>query len=222
MRESDRSFSCVKAVFLNSYLTSHCFVVKMSSTIVFIFVFLCSTAVAYLLPSTCFRGLAGINVRDRTKVGLGAWSTLPSLKKKLHSFYIQTTNVTYSEWSIYLDSMATTKEDGQKNVQEIQNNYFNLLSENPDNMKILTTKKSTDKVVDKGTSSSIDILREIMDLGGNWQVQLNIFRRNIALRNNRVLHPARNAMIFTSLINTMIAGFSSFHSASLLLLLIFF
>lgn len=33
---------------------------------------------------------------------------------------------------------------------------------------------------------------------------INIFRRNIALRANRVLHPARNAQIFSLLINLMI------------------
>ena len=182
-----------------------------------VFVFFVSSAVvaAYVLP-TSFSRVPAAGLRSGVEVGLGAWSTLPSLKKKLQNFYIQSTNVTYTEWSIFFDAMVATKESGQESIQEIQMNYLNLLSENPENVKILSMKKSNDKDVDKGTSSTIDILCEIMELGGNWQNQLNIFRRNIALRNNRVLHPARNPMIFTSLINSMIAGFSSFHPALLL------
>ena len=181
-----------------------------------LFVCFVSATVAYVpLPPFFARIPTVSSVRGGVEVGLGAWSTVPSLKRKLQSFYIQTTNVTYTEWSIFFDAMVATKEEGQKNVQELHTNYFKLLSDNPENVKILSMKKSNDKDVDKGTSSSIDILREIMDLGGDWQNQLNIFRRNIALRNNRVLHPARNAMIFTSLINTMIAGVLFLHPALL-------
>ena len=49
-------------------------------------------------------------------------------------------------------------------------------------------------------------LEEITSLAGNYELQLNIFRRNIALRANRVLMPARNAQIFAQLINVLIAA----------------
>ena len=58
--------------------------------------------------------------------------------------------------------------------------------------------------VDKGTSNSKDVFLEVVDLAMDYEVVLNIFRRNIALRANRVLHPARNAQIFSQLINFMI------------------
>jgi hypothetical protein len=40
---------------------------------------------------------------------------------------------------------------------------------------------------DKGTSDSLDILAELRSFDGNYEYLLNIFRRNIALRANRVL-----------------------------------
>ena len=59
---------------------------------------------------------------------------------------------------------------------------------------------------DKGSQDSLSTLRELQSHSNSYELILNIFRRNIALRANRVLHPARNAQIFSSLINLMISN----------------
>jgi len=103
-------------------------------------------------------------------------------------------NITTTEWSIYTE-INNLFED-----KLIDNIMLNLIKQNENDKKLKNIIK-----IDKGTSNSIDILNELYELKGNYEYHLNIFRRNIALRANRVLHPANNAQTFSTLINLMIS-----------------
>ena len=105
-------------------------------------------------------------------------------------------NITTTEWSVYLDLHKVLFQD--EKVEQIIKN----LNEQKEN------EEKTKKIIkiDKGTTSSIDTLNELYLLNGNYEYHLNIFRRNIALRANRVLHPSNNAQTFSTLINLMISS----------------
>ena len=103
-------------------------------------------------------------------------------------------NVTSSEWGLFSELYL---------LDDQQNSWVTLQRELEPVMKVTRTIDDID--VDKGTTDSWDVLREVLIMEGNFDTILNKFRRNIALRANRVLHPARNAQIFALLINCMIA-----------------
>jgi hypothetical protein len=104
-------------------------------------------------------------------------------------------NITTTEWSVYLDLHKTLKDEKAALIMK------HLIEQKENHEKKTMTIK-----IDKGTSNGIDTLNELYNLNGNYEYHLNIFRRNIALRANRVLHPANNAQTFSTLINLMISN----------------
>ena len=105
-------------------------------------------------------------------------------------------NITTTEWSVYLDINKSLAD--QSNAAIIMSNLIE--------QKVINERNNNVIKIDKGTSNSIDTLNELYLLNGNYEYHLNIFRRNIALRANRVLHPANNAQTFSTLINLMISN----------------
>jgi hypothetical protein len=105
-------------------------------------------------------------------------------------------NITTTEWSVYLDIHKSLVD--QSNAAIIMSNLIEQKDINDKNNNVIK--------IDKGTSNSIDTLNELYLLNNNYEYHLNIFRRNIALRANRVLHPANNAQTFSTLINLMISN----------------
>lgn len=105
-------------------------------------------------------------------------------------------NITTTEWSVYLDIHKPLVD--QCNAAIIMSNLIEQKDINDRNNNVIK--------IDKGTSNSIDTLNELYLLNNDYEYHLNIFRRNIALRANRVLHPANNAQTFSTLINLMISN----------------
>ena len=110
-------------------------------------------------------------------------------------------NITYTEWSILFDKVRAMSGDEQLTRLKLQARA----AVGPPKAVQTAAAASANKD-DKGTTDSLDVLGELLDLNDDYTQQLNIFRRNIALRANRVLLPARNAQIFSTLINAMIAA----------------
>lgn len=98
-------------------------------------------------------------------------------------------NISFSEWSV-----ATNHFDqNTDNISSFVLQSFELGGSNSNS-------------TDKGEQSSWGSFREFCDYNFDYELAASMFRRNIALRANRVLHPARNAQIFTALINLMISA----------------
>lgn len=126
------------------------------------------------------------------------------LKSDWDSFYggkahaeLPACNITFTEWSILIDD--TTIHLGSDHSKRLIEQLLESRASNP-----MAFMNAT--AIDKGTSDSLDVLEEYYVLKGDYEYHLNVFRRNIALRANRVLHPARNAEIFSVLINLMITA----------------
>lgn len=109
----------------------------------------------------------------------------------LQSFH----NITFTEWSFLGDiRFENNEKDWDLFYSEMRTRGFEVNEFNAYDPANVNT----------GSTNSNFTLSEVLWIRSDIELPLNIFRRNIALRANRVLHPARNAQIFSTLINTMI------------------
>ena len=103
-------------------------------------------------------------------------------------------NVTFSEWAVAFDCMQSFTD-----FTESVGDRINLSRDNNNN-------GAKPILVDAGRNDSYSAFVEFCNYNSDFEIAAGMFRRNIALRANRVLHPARNAQIFTALINLMISA----------------
>lgn len=120
-----------------------------------------------------------------------------------------TANTTFTEWSVICESQAMARTSGRHRDSVFREEVLRHAGEaRLANLAFLLQSHSLYLDAhrrDKGNSSALATLEELLRLGGDFEVALQVFRRNIALRANRVLHPARNAQILSAVINSLIA-----------------
>lgn len=102
-------------------------------------------------------------------------------------------NVTFSEWTVAFDCMQSFTD-----FKESVGDRIALSGDSNNGAKPI--------FVDAGRNDSYSAFAEFCNYNSDFEIAAGMFRRNIALRANRVLHPARNAQIFTALINLMISA----------------
>jgi hypothetical protein len=117
-----------------------------------------------------------------------------------HEALVVWSNASFTELAILNDLYAG------EHFSALMSKYLPLDMVNNEGKPGEKANTKTDFSFDKGTSRTADVLAEFLYLNSSYELPLNIFRRNIALRANRVLHPARNAQIFSALINTMLTA----------------
>ena len=102
-------------------------------------------------------------------------------------------NVTFSELTVAFDGMQSFSDFTATVLDSISLTRYN--NNGPKSI-----------AVDAGRNDSYSAFVEFCNYNLDFEIAAGMFRRNIALRANRVLHPARNAQIFTALINLMISA----------------
>jgi hypothetical protein len=148
-----------------------------------------------------------ISISNMNKMTLKLMKNENVLVDSYYSSLHHNENVTFTEWSLLAKSiqMASLSTDQSKSISfnismtayddEQLMEYLNSFGHNyyaaKSNPKLQNRNINSKADVDKGSTSSYDSLVELRQLNGDFNLPLNIFRRNIALRNNRVLHPAR-------------------------------
>ena len=157
---------------------------------------------ALIVPSS---GLVDIALHRRQRLlsirqgaGLGQAPVIPI-----------TGNSTFTEWSV-LCEIEALRASGDRADEETYRAEVLRIAElsRLAHLEFLQNTHASSlgtHLKDKGNSSAVATLDELISLGGDYEAALQVFRRNIALRANRVLHPARNAQILSAVINSLIA-----------------